>query len=243
MKQLVEKLKKIPAWGWAVIVAAVGALSLFVLRRGGSQVMISPPEQPQYEGPVPSPGAGASPSPVIDMSPLLGAIGQLGKQMAETNQGLAQLGQQQAASTALLTRQQATAADYLVGVLGNRPAQTPVEQGAQQAVTIQTVNLSTWVDDGANSGYITQQVQVNTASSSYQYEQGILDAKSRYLAAEAAGNSAAMDAAHAEAQRWRTKAAKDGVSLGNWATDGADNYEQRSSSSTSSGASSRIKAV
>lgn len=93
---------------------------------------------------------------------------------------------------------------------------------ATAAAQQQTVEISTWVDDDQYAGYVTQTVTVDPSD---QYTSGIIAAKTAYTAAEQAGDTAGMDKAHADAQRWRKLAADNQVDLPDWATAGANDYK------------------
>lgn len=239
--EFLSKLKQMPAWGWAVIGTVVGVLGVVFLRRPSASVSIAPSAVPQSAEPAPPSGAGFGPS--LDLSPLLTAFGRLGEQQATTNAGLAQLGRQTAQATEALIGQQASMNKALASIgtaramtvimpSGDVPAAgrtvaaatnpkdavavTPVAT-AQQLGTVERTVLSIWVDDEKNAGYVTASVSLHPDSPAYMYERGIYDAKSWFSEAENSGDKAAMDKAHADAERWRLKAKQDGIELPDWA--------------------------
>lgn len=93
---LVAKIKRIPPWGWAVIGIMVTVVGAVLLRRPGSGVRISPPDQLQTsEGSAPAPAAGPAPSNFGGLGDLFSLIGRLGTEQSRTNDALSALGQAQ----------------------------------------------------------------------------------------------------------------------------------------------------
>jgi hypothetical protein len=247
--ELLQKLKKVPSWGWAVIGTAVGGIAILLLRgRQSSPVLMTSPAEPQtqYSGPAPSSGAGTGPT--VDMTPLLGALAALQQQTAQQAEALGRVSQAQTAqSTALSTLSGIMSGRQLVvvpnpvtqsptvvtagrtapvtGSVQETVQSTPVAKGVQQAAT-QVLDLAVWKDDNTTAGYESTKVVIDTTSPAAAMEKGIYDAKQAYYSAESRGDRAGMDAAHAEAQRIRTEAQKAGITLGDWATKGANAYDE-----------------
>jgi hypothetical protein len=97
---------------------------------------------------------------------------------------------------------------------GQQPPSSTFTPAPAAVTQFKNVAMPTWVDDNQNAGWVNRTVQVNQNSD---YEVGIATARQAYKAAWEANDQAAMDRAHAEADRWRTLANQKHIELPDWA--------------------------